>query len=113
MGAQRREIQKNDLPEAKQALQDFHQACVAGEAEGFKIKQFSNVLRVEKEKIGENGEWNLTGARYVEFDVVDSKYQLLRFNEVCTLEYGASLPKKNRKKWEIPRGGIQWYHRMA
>jgi type I restriction enzyme M protein len=51
---------------------------------------------VSKAKIAANGDYNLSGERYREGEVRKSAFPLRRFEEVCTLEYGASLPKEKR-----------------
>ncbi|HDH06565.1 MAG TPA: restriction endonuclease subunit M/S, partial [Nitrospirae bacterium] len=96
LGAQRREIPKNNLPDAKQALHAFHQACIAGEVEAFNAEQFGNVLKVKKVKIGENGEWNLSGERYRENDELgNSDYELVELGELCELVRGVTYTKKD------------------
>ena len=84
LGAQRRQIEKNDLPEAKQALKSFHQACVASDEEAFNAEQFANVLKAKKEKIAENREWNLTGERYAEAKDMVTEYELAPLGEACS-----------------------------
>lgn len=92
LGAQRRKIDKNDLPEAITALQDFQQSCLTGEE--FNADLYSNVLKVEKEKIGENGEWNLSGERYRENDELRvGNYELVELGEVCKYAGGTQPPK--------------------
>ena len=89
LGAQRRKIDKDDLPETLTALQDFHQSCLTGE--DFNAEQYSNVLKVEKEKIGENGEWNLSGERYRENDDLQvGNYDLIELGEVAEVISGQS-----------------------
>ncbi|MEN8262248.1 MAG: N-6 DNA methylase [Nitrospirota bacterium] len=118
LGAQRREIQKNDLPDAKQALHAFHQACISGEVEVFNAEQFANVLRVEKEKIGENEEWNLSGERYRENDELKrSNYKLYKLNEITEIKKGSTITKKTAINGEIPviAGGQYpaYYHKTS
>ena len=87
LGAQRRKNDKNDLPETLTALQDFHQSCLTGEE--FNADLYSNVLKVEKEKIGENGEWNLSGERYREnAELRVGNYELVVLGEVSDLQGG-------------------------
>ena len=66
-----------------------------------------------KEKIGGNGEWNLSGDRYRDDSKRHSQFDLLPFEQVCTLEYGAALPKEKRIDGEYPvlgSNGITGYH---
>ena len=62
LGAQRRPIIKNDIPQALKYLKDYIQSVRNGEV--FDAENILNVLVVGKEKIGENGDWNLSGERY-------------------------------------------------
>jgi type I restriction enzyme M protein len=66
LGAQRREIDKNDLPDALDILQKYKQALQEGKK--FKISESEKELAhtVLKEKIAESGDFNLTGDRYRE-----------------------------------------------
>ena len=66
LGAQRRPIDENDLPAAVAIVKAFRHSRESGNPEFFDAARYSNVLVVEKERIGENGEWNLSGERYRE-----------------------------------------------
>ena len=105
LGAQRREIEKSDLPEAKQALKAFHRACIAGEVEAFNAEQFANVLRVGKDKIGENGEWNLIGDRYRENETKDSHYNYASLSDVFSeIRNGVNVKQIDTKgKYRVTR----------
>lgn len=59
-------------------------------------------LVVLKEKVASNGDYNLSGERYRESNERLSVFPLRRFDEVCTLEYGASLPKAKRVEGKYP-----------
>ncbi len=62
LGAQRREIDKNDLPQAKAEIAEYLRLLRAEES----LNDFEPTLGliVEKERIVENGEYNLSGERY-------------------------------------------------
>ncbi len=62
LGAQRREIDKNDLPQAAREITDYLGGLRAGETP----ESPSLGLIVKKEKIAANGDWNLSGERYRE-----------------------------------------------
>ncbi|MBU0710435.1 N-6 DNA methylase [bacterium] len=102
LGAQRRAIDKNDLTQALQVLK-------SGNADGSELAHF-----VEKSRIAESGDWNLSGERYKDDGGLrTSHFELKKFDEVCTLEYGASLPKKNRVNGDYPvigSNGITGWH---
>ena len=71
LGAQRRKIDKDDLPKAHAEIAEYLRRLRAGEALG----DFEPTLGLlaEKEKIAENGEYNFSGDRYRE-GVVQSKH---------------------------------------
>src|SRR5208337_2133158 len=62
LGAQRREIDKNDLPQAQIEIGEYLRRLRSGEP----VEDFQPTLGliVEKKKINENGEYNLSGERY-------------------------------------------------
>jgi type I restriction enzyme M protein len=64
LGAQRREIDKNDLPQAHAEIGEYLRRLRAGES----VEDFQPTLGliVEKEKVAANGEYNLSGERYRE-----------------------------------------------
>jgi len=120
LGAQRRAIEKNDLPQVQAELAAYLQALRAGEpsppgrgqGEGAAVEGTLGLI-VAKEKIAANGDYNLSGERYREGAARRSAFPLRRFEEVCTLEYGASLPKEKRIEGAYPvvgSNGITGYH---
>ena len=101
LGAQRRKIDKNDLPESITALHNFHQSCLTGEE--FNADLYSNVLKVEKEKIGENGEWNLSGERYrVASNPTSAKWPMVELGKVIHLDFGERITKNNKQGTKYP-----------
>ena len=97
LGAQRRPIDKNDLPEAVRIMKSFLQQ---GE-----VAERKNVLAVSREQIGENGEWNLSGERYAIQDKGNrSEYDWLPIGEICELINGRGFKSE---EWEKEgRGGF-------
>ncbi len=87
LGAQRRKIDKNDLPEAYRILKKWQK----GEKEESPL-----ALWVKKGKLAENGEYNLTGDRY---RVVErrkhQKWPMVRLGEVCELIRGITYSKED------------------
>ena len=120
LGAQRREIAENDLPKVKEELGEYLGRLRAGQSvtsDGVAEPRVDYTatlgLIVEKEKIAAGGEYNLSGERYRENQVKSSHYEMMPFEKICTLEYGASLPKKKRVNGHIPvmgSNGISGYH---
>lgn len=113
LGAQRRAIEKNDLPQVQAELAAYLQALRANASTESILAATSTAQIVPKEMIAANGDYNLSGERYREGDARRSAFPLRRFEEVCTLEYGASLPKEKRVAGPYPvvgSNGITGYH---
>ena len=105
LGAQRREIVKNDLPKALEILSiykespnliDSHPELVSG----------SIAHLVEKSKIAANGEYNLSGDRYViGTNPVNTEYEMVEIWEICDV-FNWSTPKRTESEywenWTIP-----------
>ena len=111
LGAQRRPIDQDDLPAVQSELQEYLRRLRAGE----NLADFApqTGLVVDKAKLAAGEEYNLSGERYRTEQVRTSEYDLVPFAEVCTLEYGASLPQKNRIAGPYPvmgSNGISGYH---
>ncbi|MDI6789493.1 MAG: N-6 DNA methylase [Thermodesulfobacteriota bacterium] len=83
LGAQRREIDKNDLPQAHAEIGEYLRRLRArGSVSDF---QPTLGLIVEKEKIAANGEYNLSGERYRENGTRQSAWPIVELGEVCDL----------------------------
>ena len=79
LGAQRRKIDKNDLPDCLKVLERWKKDLTVNE--NSKI-----AFAVEKEKIAENGDYNLTGDRYREtMDYSNAKWEMVELGEVCEI----------------------------
>jgi type I restriction enzyme M protein len=106
LGAQRRETGGSELAEILAEIADYR--AHGGEAwEG----RFGRA--VLKAAISASGDHNLSGERYRRGANRASIYELMPFNDVCTLEYGASLPKEKRIDGQYPvvgSNGITGYH---
>ena len=103
LGAQRRAIDINDLPQALQILQ-------TGKVENTDIAHW-----VEKSKIAENGDWNLSGERYLENDeLLIGNYELHKLKDISTIKKGSTITKKTVVDGSIPviAGGQKpaYYH---
>ncbi len=94
LGAQRCPIDRNDLPDALQVIREYIEKVRNGKADAFHADEKPcSALLVKKEKLAENGEYNLTGDRY---RVVESKHQkwpMVRLGEVCEISSGNSAPQ--------------------
>ena len=83
LGAQRRRIDKNDLPHAQTELGEYLDRLRGGES----VDDFRSALSivVEKKRVGEDGEYNLSGERYRENNAGDHKFPVAKIGEVCTI----------------------------
>jgi type I restriction enzyme M protein len=82
LGAQRRAIQKNDLPKVQEELESY--LATLRERKDPSELSLTTALIVPKEKIAANGDYNLSGDRYRESDVTHQKWQSIKLSEVCT-----------------------------
>ena len=83
LGAQRREIDKNDLPQAHAEIAEYLRCLRSGESA--EHCQPTLGLIVDKEKIAENGDYNLSGERYREGAAQNHVFPLVRIGDVCTI----------------------------
>ena len=111
LGAQRRPIAANDLPQARAELADYlGRLRTAAPLADFRPRLGR---LVEKARLAADGDYNLSGERYRERSNRNSNYDMPPFEKVCTLEYGKSLPKKKRIDGPYPvmgSNGISGYH---
>ena len=95
LGAQRRPIEKNDLPRAAEMIKRYKMSIQTREP--FEIsedeKQFANLIPIEK--IGKSGDYNLSGDRYKESAVwVNQKWPLVELGEICELYQPVTITSK-------------------
>lgn len=101
LGAQRREIGKNDLPQARAEIVEYLRRLRARESvEGF---QPTLGLIVLKEQIAANGDYSLSGERYREGAISSSSFPSVELGEVCELVRGVVFSKED----EVTEGGVQ------
>jgi type I restriction enzyme M protein len=101
LGAQRREIDKNDLPLALQIIKKFKSTLSDSEFSDDE-KQLAHV--VAKEKIIESGDYNLSGERYKEVvSFVNQKWPMVELGEVCILVRGITYEKDD----EVEENGLK------
>jgi len=92
LGAQRRPNGKNDLPDATNVLVDWLKAVRNGKTKDFDVEEKPcGALLVEKIKLAENGDYNLTGDRYRQAIVrLHQKWPMVKLGEVCKVISGQS-----------------------
>lgn len=82
LGAQRRPIKENDLPSALQAIQEYQKSYDKAD-----LQLPDNCLLVEKSKIAEDGDYNLTTNRYKRTDqVVNTRWKLVKLGDILDYE---------------------------
>ncbi len=91
LGAQRREIDRNDLPQAQAEIGEYLRRLRTGES----VADFRPALGlvVEKAKIAANGEYNLSGERYREGTGSVSAWPLVSVGSVFCKSEESVLPK--------------------
>ena len=99
LGAQRRAIVEDDLPQVRAELGEYLRRLHTGES----VSDFAPTLGLvsEKEKVAEGGEYNLSGEQYRESRVRSSIYPLTYLGEICELVRGVTYNKKD----EVEEGG--------
>jgi type I restriction enzyme M protein len=91
LGAQRRAIEKNDLPQVQAELTAYLQA-LRTQAPIKSIQSIKSILSIQstaqivpKEKLAANGDYNLSGERYREGGAKTHIFPLVKLSEVCTV----------------------------
>jgi type I restriction enzyme M protein len=107
LGAQRRAIDKNDLPAAAAALQAFRHSRAGGNPADFDPTHYPGLLVVEKTRIAANGDYNLSGERYRENGQRSSQYPHVQLGEVVEVLDSLRRPitKHDRKPGPYPYYG--------
>ncbi len=88
LGAQRREQTGSDLPDAVNVIKDYITAIRNNKPESFITEEKPcSALLVKKEKLAENGEYNLTGDRYRTVETrKHQKWPMVELGEVIDYE---------------------------
>ena len=105
LGDQRRPISDNDLPHAQAELTEYLRRLRSGEPlDDFQPKMG---LVVAKTKVAADGDYNLSGERYRESDVLQrSRWPLVELQDVCSKILSGGTPStKIAEYWD---GDIPW-----
>lgn len=106
LGAQRRPIKENDIPKALESLKAY-QNSIEQNTE-FDIAKYGKCLLVSKDKIRENGEYNLTASRYEETkDYINCQYDIVKLGDICEISRGAS-PRPISNYITSEEDGVNW-----
>jgi type I restriction enzyme M protein len=105
LGAQRRAIDKNDLPQVLDEVKGYLDYIRAGDGSEEYLTQKG--LVVKREKIAENGEYNLSGERYREVIKGASNYPKVALGDIAifTIESGGTPKSSIEEYWN---GEIPW-----
>ena len=104
LGAQRRAIEKNDLPQVRAELAAYLQALRSKAAT--ETLAITTGLIVPKDKIAANGDYNLSGERYREGVARASFFPNVPLGELCDLIGGATPSKQDESYWT--NGTVKW-----
>jgi len=119
LGAQRREQTGSDLPDAVNVIKDYLTAVRNGKPELFITEEKPcSALLVKKEKLAENGEYNLTGDRYRTVETrKHQKWPLIELWEKTEIKKGSPITKASTVEGNIPviAGGQEpaYFHNEA
>ncbi len=104
LGAQRRPIDRNDLPAAAAFLQEWLTSLrnPASTTSTHLSTPSTACQIVSKSRIAANGEYNLSGERYREAGVRTSNYPTVPIGEVCELFNGRAFKPED---WEVADSG--------
>ncbi len=90
LGAQRRPIDRNDLPDALNTLHSWHKAVLDGQPDSF-VPTIGSALLVSTTRLAENDEYNLSADRYREFVRVGKQtYPMVDLGDICEIIAGQS-----------------------
>jgi type I restriction enzyme M protein len=108
LGAQRRAIEKNDLPQVQAALEEYlnmdrqdkqdqatalNSSCPSCASMLESLVQSGTALIVPKEKIAANGDYNLSGERYQTGVAGQTRFPMVPLGEVAELIRGITFGK--------------------
>ena len=99
LGAQRRAIDRNDVPQVQDELAAYLHALRAQASTD--TLALTTGLVVPKEKIAENGDYNLSGERYREVGERNHQFLQVELGGICKPEYGftASAQQKGNARF--------------
>ena len=104
LGAQRRPIDKNDLPKALELINKWQNSINAQIKFSIDSKR---IVLVEKSKLAEGEEYNLTASKYkVAQDFSNCKWDIVKVGDICETTSGGT-PLKSREDFYYPQE-IPW-----
>jgi type I restriction enzyme M protein len=122
LGAQRREMDKNDLPDILVAMREYvnlggDMELLDSDAQEIQSDSSSSLLKslvdsgralmVPKEKIAANGDYNLSGERYRENITDNCDWPYVKLSEICEIARGGS-PRPISDYITNDPNGVNW-----
>ena len=111
LGAQRRAIEKNDLPQVQAELAAYLQVLRSGLSDPSDPFEHClppiTALIIAKEKIAANCDYNLSGERYREGAAKSQTYPSYPLFELCDIFNGSTPSKQEPRYWE--NGTVPWF----
>lgn len=105
LGAQRRAIEKNDLPQVQTELSDYLQSIRSGKPTD-QLQPICGLI-VPKRKISANGDYNLNGERYGDkIRLLHAKWPIVSLGEICTFMTGGTPSSTVAEYYE--NGTVPW-----
>jgi type I restriction enzyme M protein len=101
LGAQRREIEKSDLPILTKEVTEYLEGLRKG-----KVVESERLTYVPKEQILDSSDFGLSYERYVTKQLVDRNYPMMKIGDFCETSSGGT-PLKNREDF-YNNGNIPW-----
>lgn len=92
LGAQRKESKRNDLPEVLNGIQTYMVALSEGQT--FDLEHYPNLTLVSKERIAQDGDFNLSGERYRRVQITQAIFPIVSLVEIAEVIAGQS-PRGN------------------
>ncbi|MDD3535228.1 MAG: N-6 DNA methylase [Candidatus Cloacimonetes bacterium] len=102
LGAQRKAIAENDLPDIFAIAQAYKKAVQRNE--DFTCKD-ERISLVEKSRLAESGDYNLSAGRYEEKGKNSTVFEMVNLGEVAEIVSGGTPDTKNESFWN---GEIDW-----
>jgi len=93
LGAQRRPIKQNDMPQAFRNIIRYKESLLSGNL--FNTDSFPGFLVTDKNKVAADTDYNLSGERYrISDKVLKTRFKIFRIEEIIDLEFGSRITKK-------------------
>lgn len=109
LGAQRKELSTSDLPDAINFIKQYNTALRNDDFSSIDFENLPlNSLVIDKSKIAENDDYNLSSDRYrISATNHNTKFELVELGEVCNIFNGATPLRSNEEFWKD--GEINWF----